>query len=85
MSASLTDDTMSTPKYEVHELANLSVSLSNLLERIMGKTLLSVGVGNTGVGPEFVVYVRKGRSLGQVPDDHMGIPIRVVRLSSVTY
>lgn len=76
---------MATPKYEAQELANLSVSLSNLLERIMGKTLLSVGVGNTGVGPEFIIYVRKGRSLGQVPDDHMGIPVRVIRVSAVSY
>lgn len=67
------------------ELANLSLQLSGLLAKTMGKALISVGVGDQEGYPEFILYVRKGRSLGFVMDDYMGIPVRVIRVSSVTY
>lgn len=87
VSASLTSDTMelrNSHKYEEHELVNLSVQLTDVLSRTMGSSLISVGIGGDMNTPEFIVYVRKGKPLGLVPDDYMGIYIKVIRMSNAT-
>ena len=85
VSASLTSDTMGYPseEYTKERMEYLSFQLNDLLLKLVGGALVSVGVSDEKGYWEFVVYVRKLRSLGFMPDDYMGVPIRVIRVSSI--